>query len=142
LPFFQQIADQGNRCRLAPAETASAPSSSAAAAPITPLVTRALPPLWRPLGVCGGRGGANFGTSIYGAVPARFGVEHRFGFGLSFFQFRVFAVLFWRCTLGRQIAGFHRGFEVNLRNCVPSVPHQVGAIGSLGFFLEFLVALV
>ena len=142
LPFFQQIADQGNRRRLTPAETASAPSSSAPAAAITSLVTRALPSLWCPLGISGGRGRANLGTGIYGSVPARFGVQHRFRFGLGFLEFRVFAVLFWRRTFSRQLAGLRSSFQVNLRNGVPRVPHQVGAIGSLGFFLEFLVALV
>src|SRR5207302_9755970 len=82
LAFFQQIADQGNRCRLTPAEAAFTASSSAAAAAIPPLVTRALPPLWCALGVSGSRGRANFGAGVHRSVPASFGVQHSFRFSL------------------------------------------------------------
>ena len=144
LAFFQQIADQGNRCRLTAAESG-----------FYPLLLRRggrdhgarnqgdSRSLWCPLGVSGGRGRANFGAGIHGAVPARFGVEHSFRFGLGFFEFRVFAILFrGAAPSAGSFAGLRSSFQVNLRNGVPSVRHQVGAIGSLGFFLEFFVALV
>ena len=109
LTFFQKIADQGHGGVLA---TRRAAATGAKAASTTASATTIEGRTLGALGIWGGGGRrANFDARIDGAVPAGFGIEKSFGFGLGVFDFGfdIFLFRFFGLAVGSKALSGNRG---------------------------------